>query len=48
MKMCRLLKRTRFLPLSLSRHCRAGLSHATATRLEHGLSVSLGFEIGFS
>ena len=30
---CRPLKRTRFDPLTVSRHFRAGLSHAAASRL---------------
>ena len=35
---CRPLRRTRPVPLSLSRYCRAGLSDAAATRLEQSLS----------
>ena len=35
---CRPLKRTRFIPLCLPRHLRAGLSCTAAPRLEHRLS----------
>jgi len=39
---CRPLKRTRFVPLPHSRHCRAALMNAAASRLNPNLSHLLG------
>jgi hypothetical protein len=44
---CRPLKRTRFVPLLLSRHSRAGLSHAATSWLESILSHRSGATSSF-
>ena len=44
---CRPLKRTRFIPLCLPRHLRAGLSCTAAPRLEHRLSHRHSFPSSF-
>jgi len=37
-----------FLYTSFSRHCRAGLSHFAATRLEHSFVAALGLIVEFA